>query len=229
MHWLYRDRIGAGRDLALHLKDYSSRKDTQVLALPRGGVPVGYEVAKALKLPLDIFVVRKLEIPGYEELALGALASGGIAFINEHLVRKLKVSETVLEHIIEKEKHELNRRERRYRQNRPLELNQKVVILIDDGLVTGATVRAALNALRSKHPSKVVLAAPVGAASICENLTGLADEVICANKPDPFFSVGYWYGNFSQVEDEDVLEILKLEQKRWKKEHQIEWIRKAML
>lgn len=207
---LYRDRREAGRFLARQLTDYTDRPDVLVLALPRGGVPVAYEVARELHAPLDVFLVRKLGVPGHEELALGAIASGGVRVLSEDVVRALGISEDVVATIAAKELQELKRRERAYRGNRPApDVRGKTVILIDDGLATGSTMRAAVAALRRQEPARIVVAVPVGAAETCAELQGEADEAVCAQTPDPFYAVGLWYRDFSQTTDEEVRELLE--------------------
>jgi putative phosphoribosyl transferase len=206
----FRDRREAGRLLAERLSAYAGRDDVIVLALPRGGVPVGYEVARRLGAPLDVFVVRKLGVPGYEELALGAVASGGVRVLNEEVVAELGLSEREIERIAERELAEVERRERAYRGDRPpLALRGKVAILVDDGLATGATMRAAALAARRLGPKGVVVAVPVAADQTCDEFRGDVDEVVCAFTPAPFFAVGLWYENFEQTSDEEVRELLQ--------------------
>src|SRR5919109_733714 len=206
----FRDRRDAGRKLAQELLHYAHRSDVIVLALPRGGVPVAYEVALALNAPLDIFIVRKLGLPGQEELAIGAIASGGIRVLNEDLVRMLNLSEKVIEHVAQRELQELQRREQSYRGNRPApEVRDKTVILIDDGLATGASMRAAVAGLRAQHPAQIVVAVPAAAPEVCDAFASEVDEVVCAITPDPFYGVGRWYDDFSQVTDEEVRNLLQ--------------------
>jgi predicted phosphoribosyltransferase len=205
----FHDRRDAGRQLAGLLESYAGRGDVIVLALPRGGIPVGYEVAKALRAPLDVFVVRKLGVPGYEELALGALASGGARVINEDVVRMYRISQDLLDDVTRMEQAELDRREQQYRGDRPFpELAGKTIILVDDGLATGATMRAAIAALREKAPARVVVAVPVSAAETCTAFRGIADDIVCAVTPEPFYAVGLWYEDFSQTTDDEVHELL---------------------
>ena len=205
----FRDRRDAGRRLAADLMAYAGRPDVIVLALPRGGIPVGYEVAKVLGAPLDVFVVRKLGVPGYEELALGALASGGARVVNDDVLRIYRISDDTLNDVTRMEQAELERRERQYRGDRPFpELAGKIIILVDDGLATGATMRAAVAALRKKSPARVVVAVPVSAAETCAAFRGIADEIVCAVTPEPFYAVGLWYEDFSQTTDEEVRELL---------------------
>jgi putative phosphoribosyl transferase len=180
-----------------------------VLALPRGGVPVAYEVAKALHAPLDIFLVRKLGVPGHEELAMGAIATGGVRVLNDDVVGYLDIPADVIDAVAEIELGELERRERAYRGDRPEpEVQGKNVILIDDGLATGSTMRAAVKALREQDPARIVVAVPVSAAQTCDEYRMGVDEIICAQTPEPFMGVGMWYGDFSQTTDEEVREIL---------------------
>jgi len=201
----FRDRRDAGRKLAQELLHYANRSDVMVLALPRGGVPVGYEVALALDVPLDIFIVRKLGLPGQEELAIGAIASGGIRVLNEDMIRMLHIPDEVIEHVAQRELKELQRRERIYRGNRPApEVRDQTVILIDDGLATGASMRAAVAGLRTQNPRRIVVAVPVAAPEICEAFETEVDEIICAITPEPFLGVGRWYEDFSQTTDEGV-------------------------
>lgn len=206
----FRDRRDAGQRLAGELRAYAGRTDVIVLALPRGGVPVGYEVATSLGAPLDVFVVRKLGLPGHEELAMGALASGGVRVLDEELIRVARVSAMEIGRITAAEQAELERRERRYRGDRPFpDLRGKTAILVDDGLATGATMRAAVTALRIEGPTRVVVAVPVAALETCNALRALADEVICAVTPDPFHAVGLWYDDFSQTTDDEVHALLE--------------------
>jgi putative phosphoribosyl transferase len=180
-----------------------------VLALPRGGVPVGFEVAKALHAPLDVFIVRKLGVPGQEELAMGATATGKIRVLNEEVIRGLGIPDETVEAVAAVEERELERRERLYRGDRPAaDVKDKPVILIDDGLATGSTMRAAIVALKRRHPARIVVAVPVAAAT-CDELRSEVDELVCAVTPEPFFSVGQWYENFSQTSDEEVQDLLK--------------------
>jgi predicted phosphoribosyltransferase len=205
----YRDRVEAGRALARHLLKYADQPDVIVLALPRGGVPVAYEVARRLHAPLDVFLVRKLGLPGHEELAMGAIASGGVRVLNDNVVRMLSVPTRVIDAVAQLEQAELQRREALYRVNRPApQVEGKTVILIDDGLATGSTMRAAAEALRRQNPAKLIVAVPVAAAETCEAFRDLVDEVICAATPEPFHAVGVWYGDFSQTSDDEVRDLL---------------------
>lgn len=205
----FRDRFEAGRILAEKLAAYRDRADVLVLGLPRGGVPVAWTVAQALKAPLDVFLVRKLGVPGHEELAMGAIAMGGVRALNVQVVRALQISPETLDRVAAQEQQELDRRERLYRGDRPpLDVEGRIVILVDDGLATGATMRAAVEALRQQHPARIVVAVPVGAAETCDDLRKIADEVVCVQTPEPFYAVGMWYDDFSQTTDEEVRELL---------------------
>ena len=209
MERAFPNRAEAGRLLAEKLENYVDRSDVVVLGLPRGGVPVAYEVAQRLGAPLDVFVVRKLGVPGFEELAAGAIASGGVRVLNEDVVRALPNADQLIESVTEKETVELERREQTYRDGRPApELRDRVVILVDDGLATGATMRAAVAALRQRGVAKIVVAAPVGAPDTCRELEQEADETICAITPEFFQAVGQYYEDFSQTNDEEVRELL---------------------
>jgi putative phosphoribosyl transferase len=205
----FRDRYEAGRQLGAALAQYAGRPNLLVLALPRGGVPVGYEVAQTLHAPLDILLVRKLGVPGQEELAMGAIASGGIRVLSDEVVRALGIPDRVIAAVAANEEAELLRRERAYRDDRPPpEIGGKIVILTDDGLATGSTMRAAAAAVASLKPEWLVIAVPVAPREVCQNLRQVADEVICAVAPEPFFAVGNWYHDFSQITDEEVRELL---------------------
>jgi putative phosphoribosyl transferase len=207
---IFRDRIDAGQQLAEKLKAYADRSDVLVLALPRGGVPVGYEVAKQLRVPLDVFLVRKLGVPGYEELAMGAIASGGVRVINEDVVRYLGISDEVIDRVAQYEQQELERRARAYRGDRPSPaVKDQVVILIDDGLATGSTMRAAATALRKQVPARIVIAVPVSSTQACDDFRDEVDEIVCATTPEPFGGVGLWYQDFSQTTDEEVRRLLR--------------------
>jgi predicted phosphoribosyltransferase len=205
---LFADRREAGRQLAARLRDYAS-SNTIVLALPRGGVPVAYEVARALGAPLDVFIVRKLGVPGHEEFALGAIASGEVVVLNSELANQLGLSRQDIQTIIEAERRELDRRELAYREGAPpLDVRGRTVILVDDGLATGATMLAAIAALRKLGPARIVVAVPVAAPETCEAMAGAADEVVCAVTPQPFHAVGLWYDNFAQTTDDEVRALL---------------------
>lgn len=211
---LFRDRTEAGKVLADRLAAYTGHPDAMVLALPRGGVPVAFEVAEALKLPLDIFVVRKLGLPGHEEFAIGAIASGGARVLNQDLIRQLALDDEVIEQIVAREQRELERREHTYRGQRPApDLRDRTLILVDDGLATGSSMRAAIAALRQQQPAKLIVAVPVAARSICDELDALADEVLCLETPPNFRAVGLWYRDFSQVTDEAVIDLLERNRK----------------
>jgi len=210
MYRPFRDRTHAGRVLANALADYKGRTDLLVLALPRGGVPVAVEVARALSAPVDIFVVRKLGVPGHEELAMGALASGGVRVINRDVVDALGISGRIIDEVAAEEKRELERRERLYRCGRPpQDVRGKTVILIDDGLATGSTMRAAVAALRERGPAQIVVAVPTASRSTCAEFRNVADDCVCAMTPEPFRAVGLWYEDFSQTSDEEVCELLE--------------------
>ena len=207
---IYRDRPDAGRILATRLLKYKDRADVLVLALPRGGVPVAFEVAKALHVSLDIFLVRKLGVPGHEELAMGAIATGGVRVLNDEVVDYLEIPERDIDAATERELEELTRRERTYRGERPEpDVKGKTVILIDDGLATGSTIRAAAAALRQQQPAWIVVAVPVSALQTCDECTIGVDEIVCAVTPEPFLGVGQWYEDFSQTKDEEVRELLE--------------------
>ena len=211
----YQDRFDAGRRLATMLAVYAHRPDVIVLALPRGGVPVGYEVAMALGAPLDVFVVRKLGVPGHEELAMGAIASGGVRVLDRGVMQLAEVGEAEMERVTAIEQREVERRERQYRGDRPFpDLRGKVVILTDDGLATGSTMRAAVAALRQEWPTKVVVAVPVAAADVCESFRTVADDIVCAATPSPFYAVGLWYEDFTQTTDNEVRDLLERAQRR---------------
>jgi predicted phosphoribosyltransferase len=206
----FHDRVDAGRQLAVELSDYANQSDVLVLGLPRGGVPVAFEVARALNATLDVFLVRKLGLPGYEELAMGAIASGGIRVMNDDVMRMANVSPSMVEAVTEREKRELARREREYRGNRPQpEIRGHTVILVDDGLATGSTMRAAAEALKLEKPKRLIVAVPVAAPDTCDAFRDQVDEIICAITPEPFHAVGLWYEDFSQTSDEEVRELLR--------------------
>jgi putative phosphoribosyl transferase len=205
----FRDRREAGQLLAAELAAYAHRPDVLVLALPRGGVPVAYEVARALGLPLDVFLVRKLGLPGHEELAMGAIASGGVRVLNEELVHDLRIPNHVIEAVAANELQELERRERLYRGDRPApDVRGWTVILVDDGLATGTTMRAAVKALQQEGAARIVVAVPIAAPETCEDLSAEVDDIICAVTPEPFRAVGLWYEDFSQTTDEEVRDLL---------------------
>jgi len=208
----FRNRKEAGQLLALELAGYADRKDCVVLALPRGGVPVAHEISHALRIPLDILVVRKLGVPGHEELAMGAIASGGIRIINPHTLSALGISSGAVAEVERRELMEMERRERLYRGNKgPLEVREKSVILVDDGIATGATIRAAIASLRQRGARRIVVASPVAPESVVISLRNVAEEVVCVLKPRDFGGVGWWYEDFSQTSDEEVRQILNLD------------------
>jgi putative phosphoribosyl transferase len=205
----FEDRFDAGRFLAQQLKHHAGKTDVIVLALPRGGVPVAFEIARALAAPLDVFVVRKLGAPGYEELAMGAIATGGVRVFNEEVIQHLGVSESWIEASIKEQEEELQRRELAYRGGRaPAEIENHTVILVDDGLATGASMRAAVRALRLRHPTAITVAVPIGSRDTCDQFRAQVEEVVCARTPEPFHAVGAWYRNFTQTTDEEVRDLL---------------------
>ena len=205
----YRDRIAAGQELAEKLMRYANRPDVLGLALPRGGVPVGFAVAQALHVPLDVFLVRKLGVPGHEELAMGAIASGGVRVLNEDVVNFLQIPLTIIDAVAAQEQQELERRMLHYRRGRPpLDVHGGTVILVDDGLATGATMRAAVLALRQQQPARIVVAVPIASSTVCHELETVADEVVCAATPEPFYAVGLWYENFEPISDAEVCDVL---------------------
>ncbi len=207
--FIFQDRTDAGRQLAEKLLSYAGRDDVIVLALPRGGVPVAFEVAQRVRVPLDVCVVRKLGVPGHEELAMGAIASGGVRVLNEDVLYVLPDAQSIVEMVTAIEREELKRRERDYRSNRPApEVRGRTVILVDDGLATGATMRAAAAALRQQGAAKIIVAVPVGAPGTCHEIRSVADEVVCLQTPGSFMGVGQYYEDFSQTTDEEVRELL---------------------
>jgi len=207
---LFTDRRDAGRKLAEKLISYANRPDVVVLALPRGGVPVAYEVAMALNAPLDIFLVRKLGVPDHEELAFGAIASGDVRVLNEEIVWRFNITEAEIDAVAQKELEELHRRERAYRGDRPVpEVRDRTAILIDDGLATGASMRAAVAGVLAKEPERVIVAVPTAAPETCELFEAIVDEIVCAETPAPFYGVGRWYQDFSQTTDEEVRTLLE--------------------
>ncbi|MCX6047313.1 MAG: phosphoribosyltransferase [Chloroflexi bacterium] len=207
---LFRDRTDAGQQLAAKSMHYAGQPDLLVLGLPRGGVPVAFEVARALEAPLDIFLVRKLGVPGQEELAMGALASGGVRVLNQKVIAELHIPDNVLAAATKAEQQELVRREQTYRGERPAPtLQNKTVILVDDGLATGASMRAAVLAIQVQKPARIVVAVPTAAHQTGQEFKGLADEIICVETPKPFWGVGWWYENFSPTSDQEVCLLLK--------------------
>ncbi len=205
----FENRADAGAQLGAELERYRRAPGLLVLGLPRGGVPVAAEVARILDAPLDVFLVRKLGVPAFPELALGAISSGGAVVLNEDVVEAYDIPREVIERVAVEERLELERREALYRHGRaPLDVRERTVIIVDDGLATGASMRAAATALRALGPRRLVVAVPVGAAETCEDLRSLADAVVCLRKPDPFQAVGLWYRDFSQTTDREVVELL---------------------
>jgi putative phosphoribosyl transferase len=209
----FRDRDEAGRLLGSELaRRLGNARNIVVLALPRGGVPVGFAVAQALSAPLDVFVVRKLGVPGHEELAMGAIASGGVRVLNDEVLGYIPVTKEVIEDVATREQQELERRERAYRGNRPpLDVTGRTVIVVDDGLATGSTMRAAVQALRKKQPRSIIVAVPVAARQTCIDLRAEVDDLVCLRTPEPFQAVGLWYENFDQTTDEEVHDLLDRE------------------
>ena len=209
MSYRFQDRAQAGKALAEKLAGYSRRPDVVVLGLPRGGVPVAFQVAQWLDAALDVFVVRKLGVPGQEELAMGAIASGDICFLNDKVIRSLRIAPEVVQQVIARERRELEERELAFRTGRPAELRNRVVVLVDDGLATGASMRAAVIAARQRHPARVIVAAPVAARETYQDFKQLADEIVCIQTPANFEGVGQWYENFAQTSDEEVRLLLE--------------------
>jgi putative phosphoribosyl transferase len=211
----FRDRTEAGQLLAKKLSKYANRRDVVVLALPRGGVPVGFQVANTLNAPLDILVVRKLGLPSQEELAMGAIATGGVRVLNEEVISQAGISDQVIEAVTAREQKELNRRELAYRGDAaPPQINGKTIILVDDGIATGSTMRAAIAALRQQCPSKLVVAVPTAPLSSCEELRPIADEVVAVMMPERFYSVGLWYAIFGQTSDKEVRQLFELSRRQ---------------
>ena len=207
----YHNRVEAGRRLATALAEYGDLPDVLVLALPRGGVPIGAEVARALHAPLDVFIVRKLGVPSHPELAMGAIASGGVRIIDHSMMEQFGVTEAELAAVAAAEAQELERRERLYREGRPTpDVAGRTVILVDDGLATGATMKAATTALRAQQPGRLVVAVPIAAPETCAAMRELVDEIVCAATPEPFLAVGMWYEDFSETSDEQVRELLAM-------------------
>lgn len=203
------DRQHAGKVLAELLHEYANRADVIVLALPRGGIPIGYEIASSLSVPLNIVLVRKLGVPGHKELAMGAIASGDEVILNESLINQLQLDKTAIQPILQAEKIELKRREQSYCKNHPYpSLRDKTIILVDDGLATGATMRVAIASLRQHHPAAIIVAAPVAAQETYQTIAKAVNKIICPLQPLHFYAVGYWYDNFTQVSDEEVIALL---------------------
>lgn len=204
------NRTDAGRRLAASLSAYAGRPEGIVLALPRGGVPVAYEVARELDVPLDLFIVRKLGVPGHEELAMGAIATGGALVLDEAVVRQLGIREADVRAVMAAEQRELERREKEYRGDRPPpDIAGRTAILVDDGLATGASMRVAVAALKQEHPARIVVAVPIAPPETCDALRREADDVVCAVTPEPFYAVGLWYEDFTQTTDEEVHDLLE--------------------
>jgi putative phosphoribosyl transferase len=209
----FRNRTEAGKLLASHLAEYANRPDVLVLALPRGGVPVAYEVAKALNLPWDICLVRKLGVPAHKELAMGAIASDGVRVLNYDVVSWLNISSKTIDEVAARELRELQRRDHAYRGNRPSpDVKNRTIILVDDGLATGSTMRVAITVLRQEQPQSIIVAVPVAPQSICKELQAEVDKVVCLRTPEPFYAIGLWYENFSQTTDDEVRELLAMNQ-----------------
>ena len=208
----FNSRAEAGRFLAGRLSEYANNPKVVVLALPRGGVPIAYEVARALNAPLDVFLVRKLKVPGYPELAMGATASGGVRILNHVLINYLHIPERIITLVSQREQTELERREKLYRDGRPaLDLRERIVIIVDDGMATGSTMRSAIEALRHQQPERIIVAVPVGARDTCESFSRDARTTcVCAMNPEPFDSVGMWYTDYAQTSDEEVRKLLAL-------------------
>jgi len=206
----FADRRAAGRELAGRLSAYADRDEIVVLGLPRGGVPVAYEVARALNAPLDVFVVRKLGVPGHEELAMGAIASGGVRVLNEEVVAATRVARDAIEAVAERERIELERRERAYRGDRdPVDVAGRTAIVVDDGLATGASMRAAVEALRQRRAATIVAAVPAAAPQTCSELAAMVEEMVCVHTPEPFVAVGLWYRDFGETTDDEVRALLE--------------------
>jgi putative phosphoribosyl transferase len=206
----FADRHEAGRELAAKLRHYRGNPGVVVLALPRGGVPVAFEIAEALDAPLDIFVVRKIGMPSHPEFAIGAIASGGVEVLNEDIIDSFGIPKSAVEAVVRNERIELERREREYRRDQPvIDLRNRIPILVDDGLATGATMKAAAQAIRARGPARVIVAVPVGAPQTCREFADIADEIVCARTPEPFAAVGLWYRDFSQTTDDEVRRLLQ--------------------
>ena len=206
----FHNRTEAGRRLAAELSKYANLPEVLVLGLPRGGIPVAYEIAKALHVPLDVWLVRKLGVPGQEELAMGAIASGGVMILNNEIINLLNISRETVEQVAAAEKQELERRDEAYRGDRPLpQIENHTIILVDDGIATSSTLRAAIAALQRHHPKRIVVAAPVAPPSVCESLKTVVDDVVCLDTPEPLHSIGMWYIDFSQTTDNEVRDLLR--------------------
>lgn len=206
----FKNRSDAGQQLAQTLLHYKNKKDTLILALPRGGVPIAFEIATVLQAPMTVFLVRKLGVPGHEEVAIGAIAEGEVRILNQDLVQQLSISESDIQYRVNQEQQELNRRLRYYRQSKPLpKLDNDTVILVDDGIATGATCKAAIHALKLLHPKKIIVATPVASKDSLEEISPLVDDVVCLATPEPFYSVGQWYQHFAQTNDHEVIRLLQ--------------------
>lgn len=206
----YTNRTQAGDYLASFLTEHRQKKEVLVLALPRGGVPVAYEIAAKLQVSLDVLIVRKLGVPSHAELAMGAISSEGTVIFNEEIIQSLHISAEAVDQVLQKEQEELKRRESRYRDNRPVpDIKNKTIILVDDGIATGATMKTAIAALRLKQPKNIIIAVPVAARETCEELANLVEAIICPLQPDHFYAVGAWYEQFTQTTDEEVIDLLK--------------------
>lgn len=211
MNTIFKNRTQAGQLLATKLTPYGNRSDVLVLALPRGGVPVGFEIAKKLHLPLDVCLVRKLGSPRRKELAMGAIGMGGVRIINLDVVEWLNIPEAIIDQITAQEQEELARRDRLYRENRPFpDLENLTIILVDDGIATGSTLRAGIGTIKQHHPQKIIVAVPVAPPSVCEQLNKEVDQVICLSQPENLHSISLWYDDFSQTSDEEVRQLLAL-------------------
>lgn len=207
---LFENRRIAGKSLAAELTRYRRRSDVVVMALPRGGVPVAYEIAAALEVPLDVMIVRKIGVPGYSELAMGAIASGGIYVANEDVIHSLHISQSAIDEVVARERIELERREHTYRSGRPAQsIRDRVVILVDDGIATGATMRAAVGAIKQQHPAELIIAVPTSAADSSARLQPMVDRFVCLATPEPYYAVGAWYEDFSQTSDNEVRDLLE--------------------
>jgi putative phosphoribosyl transferase len=205
----FRNRTDAGQKLAQALKSYANCADVLILGLPRGGVPVAYEIAKALNAPLDICIVRKLGVPGHKELAMGAIASGGVRILNYDVLGWLQISGKTIDEVAQRELRELQRRDRTYRGDRPQSMvGGRIIILVDDGLATGSTMRAAIAVLKAQQPKEIIVAVPVAPADVCQELRAEVDGVVCLATPEPFYAIGLWYENFAQTTDEEVCTLL---------------------
>jgi putative phosphoribosyl transferase len=220
---IFANRTEAGQELALRLRKYANRDDVIVLGAPRGGVPIAFEVATALRAPLDVFVLRKLGVPGREEFAFGAIASGGVRILDRRTIEGLGITGLDIERVTRAEKQELERRERAYRGGRPpLDVSGLTVILVDDGIATGSSMLAAIRALRQMKPARIVIAVPVAPSSTCSQLQFEVDELVCLEMPEPFYGVGQFYDDFSQVTDEEVKELLDAASRRGRETHDLD-------